>query len=208
MCRCRALQLASLTTESGFDPMAYPLLPWKPFNGFTVDRALLFALARQESLFDPTAISSRGARGLMQIMPATANGIVAKDAKLSAMAEEDGMLFDPSFSMALGQRYVHDLASMPEIGNNLIMILAAYNGGPSKATGWRRGKEGIDPLLFLESIPVRETRNYIARVLPHYWAYRVRLGRTTTALKELAEGKWPKAPLSEAKDVRVADASK
>lgn len=202
-----ALQLASLTSERGFDPMSYPLLPWQPSNGFSVDRALLFALARHESMLDPTAVSVRGARGLMQIMPATADGLLAKDAKLSAMADS-GMLHDPAFNMALGQKYVQHLAGLPEIGNNLIMILAAYNGGPSKAVNWLRGKEAMDPLLFMESIPVRETRNYVARVLPHYWAYRVRLGRSTTALKELAEGKWPQAPLTDTKSVRMADASK
>lgn len=199
-----SLRLASLSGEQqGFDPTAYPLLPWQPSGGFVVDRALLFALARHESLFDPKAVSSRGASGLMQIMPATASHIVAKDARLSAMAEER-KLSDPSFNMALGQKYVQDLARLPQIGNNLVMLLAAYNSGPSKVASWVRAKEPRDPLLFLESVPVRETRGYIARVLPHYWAYRVKLGRPTNALRELAEGKWPKAPLSEEKAVRMA----
>ncbi len=203
-----ALQLASLSGKRGFDPMAYPLLPWEPSTGFSVDKALLFALARHESLFDPTAISTRGARGLMQIMPATANVMVKRDATLLAMAEaRDGDIFDPSFNMAVGQEYVQHLASLPQIGNNLMLLLAAYNGGPAKAMNWAQGKESVDPLLFLESIPVRETRNYIARVLPHYWAYRTRLGRPTTALRELAEGKWPHPPLNESKAVRVAEAT-
>lgn len=202
-----ALQLAGLSGKQGFDPMAYPLLPWEPANGFSVDKALLFALARHESLFDPTAISVRGAQGLMQIMPATANVMVKKDATLSALAAQ-GDIFDPSFNMAVGQKYVQHLASLPQIGNNLMLLLAAYNGGPAKAMNWAQGKEGADPLLFLESIPVRETRNYIARVLPHYWAYRVRLGNPTTALRELAEGKWPQPSLNEGSRVRVAEAGR
>jgi len=198
-----ALRVASLSTVEGFDPVAYPLLPWKPSGGYVVDRALLFALARHESSFDPAAISSRGARGLMQIMPATANYMLAADSQLSAMAE-DQKLIDPSFNMTLGQKYVQNLAAQPGIGNNLMLLLAAYNSGPTKTMGWIRGREGVDPLLFLESIPVRETRNYIARVLPHYWAYRVRLGRPTTALRDLAEGHWPKPALSEDQTVRLA----
>ncbi len=202
-----ALQLANLSDKQGFDPMAYPLLPWEPAGGFAVDRALLFALARHESLFDPTAISVRGARGLMQIMPATANVMIKRDATLSAMAAESDIIFDPAFNMAVGQKYVQHLASLPQIGNNLMLLLAAYNGGPAKAMNWAQGKEGADPLLFLESIPVRETRNYIARVLPHYWAYRVRLGKPTNVLRELAEGKWPEPSLGEGKAVRVAQAT-
>lgn len=194
-----AVQLASLSGEQeGFDPMAYPLLPWKPSGGFAVDRALLFALARHESQFDPTAISTRGARGLMQIMPATASRMLAQDANLSALAEGGGWT-DPAFNMALGQKYVQHLASLPQIGNNLMFLLAAYNGGPAKVINWSQGKESVDPLLFLESIPVRETRAYIARVLPHYWAYRLRLGEPTPILKDLASGKWPMAPLAENK---------
>lgn len=195
-----SLQLAGLTGEDK-EPdvqaaLHYPLLPWRPQSGFEVDRSLLYALARQESLFDPKAVSYRGARGLMQIMPATAARIMAGQGKNLAAAN----LSDPEVSLELGQKYVRHLAKQPMIGNNLLLVLAAYNGGPAKAARWmeaqkvREGKTTPDPLLFIESLPQRETRHYIQRVLPHYWAYRARLGESQTSLRQLAEGKWPRLP--------------
>ena len=204
------LHLASLSgthNDSGRAALLYPLPPWQPSNGFEIDRALLYALVRHESQFDPSAVSARGARGLMQIMPATANGM---DARREGLAS--AKLFDPEYNLALGQKYVRHLTSQPQIGNNLLLLLAAYNGGPNKVTRWietseaRQGKKTIDPLLFVESIPQRETRQYITRVLPYYWAYRARLDEPLTSLHQLAEGKWPRlAPASE-KDIRQAEA--
>lgn len=201
-----ALRLASLSPSQSFDLTAYPLLPWQPTGGYVVDRALLFALARHESLFNPKATSSKGASGLMQIMPRTAHALMALDEDLLALSDNK-KLVDPAFNMAVGQKYVQHLASHPQIGNNLMLLLAAYNGGPTKALTWRQGREENDPLFFLESIPVTETRNYIARVLPHYWAYCVRLGKPTAALKTLAQGQWPTVSLKETAPVRVASAN-
>ncbi len=200
-----AIQLAFLSKQKDFDATKYPVLPWEPHDGFQVDRAFLFALARQESMFDPKAESARGAQGLLQIMPATANGLTKDHPELQEMLRQD-KIFDPAFNMALGQKYVQHLASLSSIGNNLVMVLAAYNGGPAKAVGWKAAQPNDDPLLFLESIPVQETRHYIQRVLPHYWAYRARLGKQAPSLQQLAVGQWPKAPLTEDASVRVADA--
>ena len=194
-----ALQLAHLSKDRGFDTALYPLPPWQPQEGFQVDRALLFALARHESLFDPAAVSSRGAQGLMQIMPKTAQGI--EEDKAIVQKEK---LLDPSYNMALGQKYVQTLSAIPQIGNNLMKLLAAYNGGPAKTISWASGKDGADPLLFLESIPNRETRSYVARVLPHYWAYRARLGKPIASMRQLAEGKWPTVTLNEETSLRIA----
>lgn len=191
-----ALKLAHLSRERGFDSALYPLLPWQPKNGYQVDRALMFALARHESLFNPTATSAKGAQGLMQIMPATARVMADNEEDIRAIAQHD-KLFDPAYNMALGQKYVQHLAAMPQIGNNLILLLAAYNGGPAKAINLASSHQGTDPLLFLESMPVHETRNYVARVLPHYWAYRARLGKSLTSLKQMADGKWPTINVSE-----------
>ena len=198
-----ALQLASLTQERTFGSALYPLPPWRPQEGFQVDPALLYALARHESLFDPMAVSARGARGLMQIMPATASGL-AEGADTGAGLK--GKLFDPVYNLALGQKYVQQLAALPQIGDNLLLLLAAYNGGPAKAINWMSRKEAADPLLFLETIPLVETRNYVMRVLPHYWAYRAKLGRPVASLRQLAEGKWPMVSLAEDTALRVAQA--
>ncbi len=202
-----ALKLAQLSRDRGFDLALYPLLPWQPKEGYQVDRALMFALARHESLFDPTATSASGAQGLMQIMPATARVMADNEEDVRAIAQQD-KLFDPAYNIALGQKYVQHLAAMPQIGNNLILLLAAYNGGPAKAINLASGKNGADPLLFLESMPVRETRNYVARVLPHYWAYRARLGKSLSSLKQMAEGRWPTVSLTEELGaLRVAEAA-
>ncbi|MFA6280836.1 MAG: lytic transglycosylase domain-containing protein [Bdellovibrionales bacterium] len=199
-----ALKLAHLSRENGFDLALYPLLPWQPKEGYQVDRALMFALARHESLFDPMAMSARGAQGLMQIMPATASVMADNEEDVRAIAHQD-KLFDPAYNIELGQKYVQHLAAMPQIGNNLILLLAAYNGGPAKAINLASSRDGADPLLFLESMPVRETRNYVARVLPHYWAYRARLGKSLSSLKQMAEGRWPTTSLREETTLRVAE---
>jgi soluble lytic murein transglycosylase-like protein len=200
-----AVKVASLavSTETAlFDRAAYPLPPWRPQHGFTVDRALLYALMRHESRFDPKAVSAQGAMGLMQIMPHTAT-VMHADYRADEPLSPD-LMMDPSLNLALGQRYLTHLASRPRIGDNLILLLAAYNGGPTKMGGFAdaqqarlSGPAGKDPLLFLESIPSRETRTYVMRVLPHYWAYRARLGESLTSLRQLAEGQWPRFTLNE-----------
>jgi len=197
------LKIAYLSKRQGLDSSLYPLLPWTPKEGFHIDRALLFALARQESLFNPNAESSRGAQGLMQIMPATAKGIVRNQPKALAMVRNDKLL-DPSFNMALGQKYVRTLSRYPKIGKNLVMILASYNAGPNKAISWLASRDKNDALFFLETIPVKETRHYVARVLSHYWAYRARLGKSVPSLKQMAMGHWPHASLNETASLRVA----
>jgi soluble lytic murein transglycosylase-like protein len=205
-----ALKLASLPEgTNGLSRAAsrYSLPSWRPQNGFEVDRALLYALAHHESRFDPTAISARGARGLLQIMPATAKGMDSRSED-----QEASRLFDPEYNLALGQKYVRHLVQQTPIGNNLLLLLAAYNTGPGKVVRWvetsetRQGKESLDPLLFMESIPQRETRQYVARVLVHYWAYRTRLGESLTSLRQLAEGKWPRLPPMGGKDIQQAGA--
>ncbi|NTU76864.1 MAG: transglycosylase SLT domain-containing protein [Alphaproteobacteria bacterium] len=162
--------------------------------------ALIYALARHESQFDPTAVSARGARGLMQIMPATAKGLAGSVSK--------DKLFDPAINLTLGQEYVRQLVNQPQIGDNLMLVLAAYNGGPNRVARWSANAPSArDPLLFMESIPQRETRNYIARVLPHYWAYRARLDKPLTSLHQLAEGKWPRLTMNDEITTKRADLS-
>jgi soluble lytic murein transglycosylase-like protein len=203
-----AMQLASLVSPSGqgYGAAFYPVPPWQPRQGFRIDPALLYALARHESRFDPEAVSVRGARGLMQIMPATAEGMEGRGAAASRPAAR-GRLFDPAYNLELGQKYVRHLAERPQIGDNLMLLLAAYNGGPGNVAKWKRAGGARDPLLFMETIPVRETRNYIARVLPHYWAYRLRLGAPPASLRQMAEGQWPRFVLPDDGALRQAGAS-
>jgi soluble lytic murein transglycosylase-like protein len=198
-----SLKLASMAKDVSNSVAQYPVLPWKPVEGYQIDRALLFALVRHESLFNPNAISPRGAMGLMQIMPATANGLAKDQPEVMEMLRQNKLL-DPAFNMALGQKYIQHLATLPQVRNNLVYLLAAYNAGPNKLAGWQAQVPSEDPLLFMESIPVTETRGYVARIIPHYWAYRARLGKNIPSLKQMALGQWPEIQMEEKAAHRLA----
>jgi len=173
-----------------YDSTMYPLPAWAPPGGFTVDRALLFALMRQESAFNTRATSRAGARGLMQLMPRTAS-FVAQDKSLHGANRTK--LYAPDLNVSLGQQYVAHLIDETQAGDNLFFLAAAYNGGPGNLARWLRSVEHEDdPLLFIESIPNRETRGFIERVLSNYWIYRHRLGQDLDSLDQLASGEWPR----------------
>jgi soluble lytic murein transglycosylase-like protein len=94
--------------------------------------------------------------------------------------------------LALGQEYLGELRGHEQIKDNLILLAAAYNSGPGAMLRWRaRPEYRDDPLLFLESLPSRETRVFVERVLTNYWVYRLRLGQATPDLDRLAGGLWP-----------------
>ena len=172
-----------------FDAGLYPIPPWKPKGGFSVDRALVYALMRQESRFNPQARSSAGAAGLMQLMPDTAAQMKGAR-RLTDGGRKD--LFDPSVNVDLGHRYLRTLLGDPDVGGNLFLLVTAYNGGPANAARWRKSiNDGGDPLLFIESIPFGETRAFIERVMANYWMYRTRLGLPTRSLSAIASGEWP-----------------
>jgi soluble lytic murein transglycosylase-like protein len=168
----------------------YPVPPWQPPSGYFVDEALVYALIRQESAFNPDAKSHAGARGLMQIMPGTAS-YVTGDGSLKGSQKDS--LYDPALNLQLGQEYLVHLMSLGEVGNDLFRLCAAYNGGPGNLQKWQRETNfGGDPLLFIESIPAGETRDYIERVLANYWIYSARLGKPTPSLGDIANGDWPR----------------
>ena len=181
-----------------YDGALYPVPPWQPTRGFQVERPLLYALMRHESRFDPTAVSARGACGLMQVMPATARFMETEKTGRGAVARScaNGLL-DPVENMSVGQTYIEHLAEQPKIKNNLLLLLAAYNGGPNRLDSWLDADMKKDPLLFIESLPVRETRDYIQHVLIHYAMYQERLGQRVTVFGQLARGEWPHYRLQE-----------
>jgi soluble lytic murein transglycosylase len=187
-----AAQLADLVQTSDGRPrdgtrFAVPRL--RPAGGFTVDPAMVYALARTESNFDAGMVSSAGARGLMQIMPDTARFIVHA-ASGNGM---DGTLHDPAMNLDLGQRYVAYLANNEAVGGDLIRLLASYNSGPGNFARWGENvRDGGDPLMFIEAIPIDETRAFVPRVLTYTWIYAARLHLPTPSLDELAVGSWPR----------------
>ncbi|MGF1640860.1 MAG: lytic transglycosylase domain-containing protein [Rhodospirillales bacterium] len=173
----------------GFDAAAYPLPPWRPADGFHVDRALIYAVIRQESGFDPDARSPAGASGLMQLMPSTARWVA--DSTGHALST-GGRVDDPGHNLTLGQRYLAMLLADGSVERDLFRLAAAWNGGPGNLRKWRQSvRHGDDPLLFIESIPSRETRIFIERLLANLWIYRDRMGQPQPSLDALAAGRWP-----------------
>ena len=167
----------------------FPIPEYRPKAGYKMDRALIFAFMRQESKFKPDAKSYAGARGLMQIMPATAS-YITKDRSLAGRNRDK--LLDPSFNVGLGQDYLSELMSYSQPQGNLFMLTTAYNGGPGNLMRWLQNIDfKDDPFLFIESIPAPETRGYIERVISNFWLYRSRLGQPVRSLDESASGTWP-----------------
>ncbi|RDD61968.1 lytic transglycosylase domain-containing protein [Ferruginivarius sediminum] len=176
-------------SEAAINAALYPLPPYRPATGFQVDRALLYAMMRQESGFNPDAKSGAGARGLMQLMPATASFVARRDNFVYSRRA----LYRPDLNLDLAQRYVAHLLGSKVVGGNLFNLAAAYNGGPGNLAKWRRETAfEDDPLLFIESLPSRETRLFVERVLTNLWIYRQRLGQPAPSLKAIAAGDWPR----------------
>ena len=184
----RAAERLRQSTGKSLDAALYPLPVWKPRGGYSLDRALLFSVIRQESAFQADARSARGALGLMQIVPGTASAMAGRRYRGADRSE----LMDPVLNLTLGQRYLRHILSKEGIDGDLIYALAAYNRGPGRLREWRRKVDyRDDPLLFIESLPVRETRIFIERVLTNLWIYRARLGQPARSLETLASGGWP-----------------
>lgn len=193
-----------------YDAALYPLPHWQPESGFRVDPALLFAVIRQESQFNPRARSRAGALGLMQVLPATAALVGGDDpgegeaAAASLTSVETGTgtavvadpppsrLLDPAGNLDLGQRYMTWLLALPDIGPNLFLLAGAYNAGPNAVSRWLRSPLATtDPLLFIESVPFRETRDYVQKVALNTWIYSRRLGQGTPSLDAVIADQWP-----------------
>jgi soluble lytic murein transglycosylase-like protein len=183
-----AAQLADLVAAADGRPREttrFPIPRLRPNGGFIVDPALIYAVARTESNFDTTLISPAGARGLMQIMPETASFVTHR-------GRAPDLLDDPELNLDLGQRYVAYLATHEAVAGNLLKLLASYNSGPNGFAKWCGGiRDNGDPLLFIEAIPIDETRAYVPRVLTYTWIYAARMHLPSPSLDELAAGGWP-----------------
>lgn len=176
----------------------YPAPDWVPARGWRVDKGLVYAHALQESTFITTATSRAGAKGLMQLMPATAK-IVNREIAGSAMGSGSqaviGDLSDPTFNIEVGQTYLESLRDMSYTQGLLPKVVAAYNAGPGSVQRWNATLDDRgDPLLFIESIPFRETRHYVEVVLRNFWMYQLRDGVVPPSMDALAAGLWPRFP--------------
>ena len=172
---------------AGYDGAMYPVPPWQPLGGFNVDRALVYGFMRQESAFNPKARSYVGAMGLMQLMPVTALLVANK----FAPEAQGGNPYDPAVNMSLGQGYIASL--LGDVDGNLVRTTAGYNGGPGNVMRWDNTlNASADPLLYIASIPLNETRDFVQRVLANYWLYQIRLGQPTPSLDQIAAHEWPR----------------
>ncbi|GAB0112798.1 lytic transglycosylase domain-containing protein [Acidisoma sp. C75] len=186
-----ASQIAAL--QPGHPPggVVIPPLSLHPAHGLHVDPALLYALVRVESNFDPKAVSGAGARGLLQLMPATAAYMNKWGPR--PIRRGPGGLTDPQYNLEMGQRYLRYLADQSGIDGDLIRILASYNAGPAATADWANASvAGHDPLLYIEMIPNRETRDFVFSVLRYAWAYAAQMSLPNPSLRALAEGDFPR----------------
>lgn len=180
----------------------FPTPKWTPVGGWTVDPALVYAHALQESVFRTSVVSPAGARGLMQIMPAA-----AKDHSGSlGYTGNASDLNRPEVNLAFGQRHMQMLQASSGTQGLLPKVMAAYNAGLSPITRWNSEvRDGGDPLLWMESIPYWETRGYVNIVMRNYWMYERQAGGDSESRMALAQGMWPTFPgLAGSKGVRMA----
>jgi soluble lytic murein transglycosylase-like protein len=180
-----ALNAPLATLQAPLDTDDYPTPVLNPRGGFSLDPALVYAIVRQESRFDPVARSHAGATGLMQLMPATAADIAGDD----RLKFDTSPLRDPATNLRLGQDYFAWLLRQAQVDDCVLRAIAAYNGGPgtvlrtSKSLG-----DDADALMLIESLPYAETRNYVERVMAGYWVYRQMFGSDSRTLDAVASG--------------------
>ena len=163
-------------------PFAYYPVTDLGVESVPVPQELALAIARRESEFDPAVMSGVGARGLMQVMPATAQA-VAKF--LEIPYSRDRLITDPAYNVRIGTAYLDELMSL--FNGNIVMVSAGYNAGPGRPLRWmeRRGdprRDQTDIIDWIEHIPFDETRNYVMRVAESLPVYRARLSGQVSAL--------------------------
>jgi soluble lytic murein transglycosylase-like protein len=177
----RAAEYGGRDIAAGFCPAT----SFEPDDGFALDRALVYAIVRQESYFNPKAVSVSNARGLMQLLPST-----ARDMDHSTNYRRNpAALFEPGLNMRLGQSYLQWLMTEFHNDGDLGRVFAAYNGGPGWLARWLATQApDIDPLLLLETMPREQSRDYAERALSHMALCRKRYGQPTPELDRLAAG--------------------
>ncbi len=149
-------------------PLYYDDIVEKYARRYNLEQELILALIKQESVYDPKALSPANAYGLMQLMPFTAVDM----ARLARMRIKDTeLLFDPEINVHLGSLYLKQLYK--QFDGYKENILAAYNAGPHRVKRWSEieGSEHVD--VFIENIEFSETRNYVRQVMKNYWAYKL-----------------------------------
>ena len=184
-----ALARAILPVNNGdatrIDATRYPMPDLAPEGGFVIERALVYALARKETDFNPNARSSVGAYGLMQVMPTTAAEMTGDRTFVS----DPTKLLVPAVNMRLGQAYINKMLALPAFQGDLLRAVASYNAGPGPMlAAVRKLGADADPLLLIETIDVPQARDYVEKVMASYWIYQRLFGGPLKTLDAVASG--------------------
>lgn len=188
-----SLQVGKIAYGRGVDvaALAFPIgvIPGNA-NISGSGKALAYAIARQESAFNPAAVSSANARGLLQLLPKTAKAVASRHG-MAYSAEK--LTQDAGYNATLGAHYLGE--QIDTFGGSYILTFIAYNAGPNKVPEWigrygdPRGKSLDDVIDWIERIPFPETRNYVQRVMENYQVYKARLGQKPDIVHDLISGR-------------------
>jgi peptidoglycan lytic transglycosylase len=186
------IQAAATAEERGLKVASLPALffgvPADLRTPAAVDRALVYAVVRQESAFNHAAVSNAGARGLMQLMPATARA-TARNASIPFSVQR--LTTDPLYNVTLGAHHLDEL--LGGLQRSYILTFVGYNAGPGRALQWvhdygdPRGG-AVDPIDWIERIPFDETRDYVQKVMENLQLYRSRTGHPLSLTQDLLRG--------------------
>ncbi|WP_303713704.1 lytic transglycosylase domain-containing protein [Brevundimonas naejangsanensis] len=176
---------AAQSEASRIDAIRYPMPELQPMGGFTIEKALVYAIARKETDFNANARSGAGAYGLMQVMPTTAAHMTGDQGYVRTPQR----LLDPAVNMKLGQDYVNRLFQIESFQGDLLKAVASYNAGPGPMlAAIRKLGADADPLLLIETIDVPQAREYVEKVVAAYWIYQRMMGGPVKTLEALASG--------------------
>lgn len=188
-----SLQIGKTAFGRGIDAaaLAYPIgvIPGTA-NISGSGMALAYAIARQESAFNPAAVSPANARGLLQLLPGTAKGVASRHGMDFTQAK---LTTDAGYNATLGAHYLGE--QIDSFGGSYILTFIAYNAGPKRVPEWisrygdPRGKPIDDVVDWIERIPFPETRNYVQRVMENYQVYKTRLGQKADIVSDLRDGR-------------------
>jgi soluble lytic murein transglycosylase len=188
-----SLQIGKIAYSRGIDvaALAFPIGVIPPSANISGSgKALAYAIARQESAFNPEAVSAANARGLLQLLPGTAQAVAKRH---NITYSKDKLTADAGYNATLGAHYLGE--QIDAFGGSYIMTFIAYNAGPKRVPEWigrygdPRGKSIDDVVDWIERIPFPETRNYVQRVMENYEVYKARLGQQTDIERDLIGGR-------------------
>ncbi len=192
------LTIGKLATARGLalEHHAFPIfgIPrYQPLPG-SQDKAMVYAIARQESAFNARAVSHANARGLMQMLPSTASRTASR---FKVPFSPDRLTAEPAFNAMLGAAHLGEL--MEETKGSIVMTFASYNAGGGRVREWIQAfgdprQPGIDVVDWVERIPFYETRHYVQKIMENYQVYRARFNDNRSALlieEDMERGRRP-----------------